>query len=736
MQRDEGNLQNEEIVNKEKTWTWHYGWSGILAGIVILTVAYRYALPTRDGDIWFHLLYGQYFLENKTLIADHTLFSWTPSSNEYIYCTWLSDIFLYLLHKASGLPGLFVFRYACIFTLVLACYLFAREQKVVTHPLTWLACLLSVLMSYAAIAEKPEILSFLFMTLFCWNWWHIRIQGERAWRNCYFFPMIMLVWVNSHGGFIFGCLFLLVVWIGEMLNTWLSPGYAFSARLRRHLFIALILAVFSLLVTPYGYQYPLQLLQEFFLSDASLTVESTIASYNATFAAVDVFGFALCANIAVCLLLLLLVAGFRKIEWSLLLVNIVFISLYACFLRTTFYWAAVFLFSSLYLLPAASRFLLGGRFAQKIAFILPPVVLLISMSLSGHFLYRSVARPEAYVWMGFGITQITAVDEVEYIVDNFPDSRIGNTYNNGSYLLWRLWPHNKIFVDARYFPYHAWIKEALAAFQKGENIDKFVGKYPCDLWLIDFSSKPALMWFFSSPEWRLAFYGKSAAVFVGKGVEIPEGVPRVSNNLSDPKNLANTAVLLSFALNISDWENVDDILLGMEKNFSFFPYHKRMVEDAIIFCLASRFYAEKQYGQAVFWFDKTRRIALKNDEQYAHALIHLSVEAWQNKNSKEARRLNQRAWGMYPGYFVNVYNAAAMNWYDWQQGQLTSSGVDVKGGEVVTTEELWRKQFQEFLKIVPPKEMLGSYIEFARQRLAGEIHGEPILLLPPEESAW
>ena len=62
--------------------------------LVLATVAIRYAIPLRDSDVWFHLLYGKYFVENLTLVPDHTLYSWTPASNEIVYCTWLPDIFL------------------------------------------------------------------------------------------------------------------------------------------------------------------------------------------------------------------------------------------------------------------------------------------------------------------------------------------------------------------------------------------------------------------------------------------------------------------------------------------------------------------------------------------------------------------------------------------------------------------------------------------------------------------
>jgi hypothetical protein len=85
-----------------------------LALVVLATIALRYAEPINDGDIWFHLAYGRYFLENHTLIPDHSIFSWTPAANDTIYCAWIPEIFFYLLFKAGGLQVLYALRYLFI----------------------------------------------------------------------------------------------------------------------------------------------------------------------------------------------------------------------------------------------------------------------------------------------------------------------------------------------------------------------------------------------------------------------------------------------------------------------------------------------------------------------------------------------------------------------------------------------------------------------------------------------
>ena len=123
---------------------------------------------------------------------------------------------------------LFAFRYACVLLFVLAVWYQARRVGAVRHPLTWLICLLGVLMSQNAAYIKPEIFSYVFMTLTVLAWLRIKSEGENGWRTCYLFPLLMLLWVNSHGGFIFGAVFLFILGLGEALNLLLSPEEAIA----------------------------------------------------------------------------------------------------------------------------------------------------------------------------------------------------------------------------------------------------------------------------------------------------------------------------------------------------------------------------------------------------------------------------------------------------------------------------------------------------------------------------
>lgn len=705
---------------------WHWGWAASIAVITLITLAFRYALPVRDGDLWFHMLYGKYFLENKTLIADHTIFSWTPTTNDTIYCTWLPDIFFYLVHKVAGLSGIFAFRYLCILVLVLACFLYARKLKIVAHPLVWFICLLGVIMSYTAAFEKPEILSFVFMTFLAWNWWHLRSSGESGWKNCYLFPVIMLVWVNTHGGFVFGTVFLVLIGLGELLNTWLSPQNMLPAKIRKHLAIALILAAITPLLTPYGYQYPLQLFFDLLPNPDNESYNSKIAAYSAPFYFEDTYNLVISADLVIILLLVLFFYNFKKIEWSSLLANLVFAFLYTRFLRTTFYWVPIFLFSSLHLLTLGPVIVRVKGVGVLIYRLLPGILVIAGYWIAGDTLYKAYAQPEKYLWMGFGISDANPVEEARYIKKYFPDSRIGNTYDQGAYLLWELWPENKVFFDARHFPYRSW-SDDFFAFMAGKNVREMTRKYPCDLWCVSMAKFPLAVALLDSGEWKLAFYGRNATVLLRKDIPLPQNAPNVSPKFTKPKNLASAIDCLKFFCSIKDWQKAESILNAMNATFILPSQRQSMRWVASLFHGMKAYYASN-YLEALRHLEQLQNPPTVIRFMLTSCHHYLSDVAWKKGDNAAALAHARKAWDLVPENIYSLFNLGAII---WQQGQLAANkDVDATATNTNVERPDWRHFMVEFLRTAPHEHEFIPFRDTAEFMLAGKQYSRPGLLVP------
>lgn len=715
---------------------WHWGWAFSIAAIVIIVILFRHALPIRDGDIWFHMLYGKHIIDINSLIVDHTIFSWTPSTNDNIYCSWLSQIFLYLIYKYCGLSGLFVFQYIGICLLPFGCYLHAKKLNVVNHPVAWLLCLLAVIMSYTAIHTKPEIFSYIFITLSVWNFWHIRHCGSVAWKNCYLFPIIMLAWVNSHGGFIFGCVLFIVIAIGELLNIVFIPEKALSNSLRKHFFVSLFFTLIAIFLTPYGYKYPLYLFSVLLPTSENIEVLKEVSSYDSPFALANFANLALAANLSIFFLIALLLRNLKRLEWTIILANLLFVFLFTRMYRTTFYWPPILLFSAINLLSLNPIISQNWRNAEKLTKWLPRLVFSIAFLVAGFTVYKSALFPERWLWMGFGISESIPISETDYIKKYYPKSRICNSYNLGSYFLWELWPDNKVFLDARHFPYRDWINEyfALVANPK-EKLAAFSKKFPCEVWWVSIFDSELILELLASQEWRLAFYGKTSAVLVRKDIPLPQPAFRASEEIFNLKSLATVIEVITFAASIGDWGTAERLLENAKQNYFKTEMRETILQWYSHFVIGLQAYYERDYRRSAAVLAK-----LENSNQidirklYINSLLFLARDSWHKGDVTTTRKFLLEAYNSDQGDRISLmYNLGVVEW--WHQTNGTHSPIEsVNLRNDKAENNRWRFFLAEYIRRGREKQDLK--FDFFRQTaitiLSGGKVNRPTLICPEE----
>ena len=230
------------------------GWAALL---VVITV--RFAEPFQDGDLYWHMAYAKQMLARGTLILDHRAFSWTPASNEMIYCAWAAELALYWLWKYVGSWSLFALRYIVVISVAALGASHARRAGAGTTIFTPLVLILLVLSSGVGTLIKPELFSFLFAHVALWLYFRAKLErldgADPVW-SFYLMPALLVVWVNCHGAFMLIAPFLAATAIGELLNARLSPGLAFSPRSVKHLITGWGLCAVAVMLTPYGPRTP------------------------------------------------------------------------------------------------------------------------------------------------------------------------------------------------------------------------------------------------------------------------------------------------------------------------------------------------------------------------------------------------------------------------------------------------------------------------------------------------
>jgi tetratricopeptide (TPR) repeat protein len=159
-----------------------------------------------------------------------------------------------------------------------------------------------------------------------------------------------------------------------------------------------------------------------------------------------------------------------------------------------------------------------------------------------------------------------------------------------------LWPDNKVFIDARYFPFHTWYDEYNEFCYENDRTLKelFINKYACDLWCLSYYF-PQLEYFISSPDWKLVYYGPSACIFLSKHIPYHDGheISASIYNVSFNQKL----YISRFALAIGDFD-ISKRLLTHLKPSLFSAQQKNLVIGRLL-SLGNAMYAYNKFADAI-----------------------------------------------------------------------------------------------------------------------------------------
>jgi hypothetical protein len=381
-----------------------------------------------DPDVWWHLRTGQYISEHKSV--PHTdSFSYTRAGQPWVAHEWLAELLLYQIHRIAGWGGLIV-----IFSAVLCAAFFLLYLR--CGPATYIAGVATLCAAWATApvwGVRPQVLSLLLTSL----WLLILERSERDPKILWWTLPLTLLWVNLHAGFAVGLVLSALFLAGEWMER--ALGWAAQRSSRRLNIAALILFLDFLLVplNPNGlrmFSYPVETLR-------SAAMQNYIAEWaSPNFHHAEYWPF-----------LVLVLGTFVVLSWSgrpvrprdvLLLV----VSLYAalCSIRMTplFVLIAVPLVAKrMGNWPTRSSATQHRHATARIA--LNSVVVLSMAAFAGIHLARVIQRQPQAEAQHFPVSAVT------FLATNGVQGPIFNHYDWGGYLVWRLYPSARVFIDGR-----------------------------------------------------------------------------------------------------------------------------------------------------------------------------------------------------------------------------------------------------------------------------------------------
>jgi hypothetical protein len=167
-------------------------------------------LLLRDSDIGWHIRNGEQILVNHA-IPRIDFFSSTMSGHPWYAWEWLYDVLIAAIHHVFALNGV-VFCSAAIIaaTFVLTLHLALRQGG--NLAVTFLVLILSLGASAVHFLARPHVLSWLFTVI----WFELldSAASSESRTRFYWLPVLTVLWVNLHGGFVLGFALLAIYLVG------------------------------------------------------------------------------------------------------------------------------------------------------------------------------------------------------------------------------------------------------------------------------------------------------------------------------------------------------------------------------------------------------------------------------------------------------------------------------------------------------------------------------------------
>lgn len=375
-----------------------------------------------DTDFWWHLKTGQYIVEKHALPVPDP-FAYTtaivaashPEEAQVRHFNltheWLAQALMYVAYLVGGFP-LIVFSRALILAGIcgLAGLLAARSSSVYTGIA---AAFATASVIYIVRADRPTIVTFLFVAVFV-----TLLEFRYA---LWSLPVLELIWANCHGGFFLGWVVLLAYCI------------EIRAADRQRLWLITVVSIAVSGLNPNGFGVVSTL-----LGYRQSPMTANLLEWHSPYLWGPPYGF----DILLYMSILALAVAWRKVRlahWALFI---------------AFAGASLAAFRNIPLMAFFAPVLIASYLLPRVGEAVPsalPVLrrsipwatpLILAAAIIAGVADARFFRMRAAEWS-------TPAGAADFILANHIEGRMFNVWAQGGYLMWKLWPHERVFIDGR-----------------------------------------------------------------------------------------------------------------------------------------------------------------------------------------------------------------------------------------------------------------------------------------------
>ena len=447
--------------------------AGAACWAVLLLMALLFANASADPDLFARAAVGR-LIRALGYVPLRDVFAFSPKYPHWIDHEWFAGVSFFWIAAHSGDAGLFLVKLAAAaYSLVLLEHAARIYRGGRPAPIFWLLITVITLVYIWAGTVRSQLFTYLFLPLFFNAFVEHQCQGRR--RFLFVLPLVMIIWVNTHGGYVVGLGMLALYTLACLMRRGSAAGTR-SARADWQMpAVVLLLCVAATALNPYGFvAFWRYILHAITMPRPTITEWEPVSVLSAS---------ALAPNLVAAALLYGLWRSRRSFDvTAVLLIGAAaffgyrHVRLLALYMMTAYVYGGPLVAGALEML-AAFRPRLTVMAARSAAAV---VIVLVPLAAAGG-LIGSARRGFRLSYAGYPL------EACEWLWKEGRGGRLLVDFNNGSFALWRLFPRYQVSLDGRYeelYPESTLelVSEALSPDQPGH--ERAVGELRPDYILV------------------------------------------------------------------------------------------------------------------------------------------------------------------------------------------------------------------------------------------------------------
>jgi hypothetical protein len=242
----------------------------------LLRVSVFHPTLLKGNDFFWHLEYGYYILDHGALPESDWL-TWTFEGKPYQITQWLGEVLMALAVRLGGPLMLSVMMTAS----ACATLFFAWRTALlyISHRTLALSLAAFTVFPLLVMSARPQVFGLLAFSVLVWLlavWFERKAKWALVGMSA-----VMVLWVNLHGSFIIGVLYIAALGGAAWLASFVEMKGKFVASVQAHgpLVVASFAAIFAVLLNPYGWRAFECVYQ---ISQLKTTTSGVISEWQAT----------------------------------------------------------------------------------------------------------------------------------------------------------------------------------------------------------------------------------------------------------------------------------------------------------------------------------------------------------------------------------------------------------------------------------------------------------------------